>query len=241
MQPGVEIGHAAGDVRRNPEHRLGAVAPGQLIGGQVEVPDSNARGRSRQPERLFVEGELRLALDLFGDVVALGEDAGDLAIVVEDRLIDEIQIAAFQRLARLSLKVDGSGGRNVGSSGRVGLIEQLKKALAFHLREDLANWTSNYVAPPAQAKVTLVAKLEDVLGPPHHRHETWSLFEQPLELVALASKLAVESLNRAPFLIQRLGLGAEIPFCARSLPSDGDLVRGHGERQVFRLGRKTAP
>jgi hypothetical protein len=64
-----------------------------MVGGQIEVPDSNAGGRGRQPERFLVKGDLGLTLDLFGDIVSFSEDAGYLAIVIENRLVDEVQVA----------------------------------------------------------------------------------------------------------------------------------------------------
>ena len=50
MQAGVEILHAARAHRRDAEHRLGAIRPGQHVGGQVEVPGADLRRVGGKPQ-----------------------------------------------------------------------------------------------------------------------------------------------------------------------------------------------
>ncbi len=57
VQAGIEVGHAAHDVGRNAEHRLGAVRPGQNIGRQVQVPGPDLGGLGRQAQRFLRDGQ----------------------------------------------------------------------------------------------------------------------------------------------------------------------------------------
>jgi hypothetical protein len=56
-------------------------------------------------------------------------------------------------------------------TGPIHGVEQLKKTLAFNLRESLADRFAHQVAATDQAPVGLVDELEDVIRPVHNCNE----------------------------------------------------------------------
>ena len=82
---------------------------------------------------------LLLRLHLLGDVVALDEDAGDSAVAIEDRLVDEVQEALLRRRARRALQLHLQALADKGLAPCEHLVQQLEEALARDLGQRLAH------------------------------------------------------------------------------------------------------
>ena len=89
----------------------------------------------------------------FGNVRAFNENRGNLAQVILDRLIDEIQIAGFKRAARSTLQNDPHVGTDEGLTAGEHVIQKFVKALALDLWNSLAHRTANDIPMADQLMV----------------------------------------------------------------------------------------
>ena len=76
-----------------------------------------------------------LSLDKVGDIMAFGKDAAHLASMVQNWLVDEVQIAPFERALCGASQVDLSGCGDVRHAGRIDLIEKFEEGLTFEIGE----------------------------------------------------------------------------------------------------------
>ncbi|MNX99826.1 hypothetical protein D3C86_1322930 [compost metagenome] len=72
--------------------------------------------------------------DRVGDVMPLNEDADDLAAVVADRLIDEVEVAGRQQAVGSLLKLHGALASLEGLARRQHLVEEVVIALTRQFR-----------------------------------------------------------------------------------------------------------
>ncbi|GJD95637.1 hypothetical protein OCOJLMKI_2850 [Methylobacterium iners] len=155
VQPGVEVVDAAGRVRRDAEHRLGAVRPGQHVGERVEIPGADLGRLDGEVPRFLAEGEtfpVGLPLGRQGRVLALegghalplqrhvelaGEEVGQLAGGVVDRRHEQ---PVPERRTVLAVVADvglngarrGDGLAELLHDGRIGLRSLQEAAVAPH-------------------------------------------------------------------------------------------------------------
>ena len=76
---------------------------------------------------------------LLGHVVALGEDAGDLAVGILDWLVDEIDVSPLGLAVRAALDEQRLLTPDERLAGAKDVVEQVEEALAFQLGQRFAH------------------------------------------------------------------------------------------------------
>ncbi|MND60961.1 hypothetical protein D3C80_522040 [compost metagenome] len=114
--------------------------------------------------------------------MALDEDAHDLAGVVADRLVDEVEIAGRQRAVGRLLQLHGALPPMKGLSGRQHLVQEVIIALARQLRQGLTDGFPHHVAMADQLAIGAVVQLDHVLGTVQHCDEARRLHEHVQQL-----------------------------------------------------------
>ena len=122
---------------------------------------------------------------LLGDVVAFGENAGNGAVALDDRLVHQIEDPLLQRRARLALDVHAHLAAHEGLSGAEHLVEQIEKALAGDLRKGFVDRQSRQIAVADELQIGLVHEFEHMVRSAQHAHETGRALEQVAQPVAL--------------------------------------------------------
>ena len=124
MQAFVEIVERHRCTRRNAEHRARPIRPFELVGDNIQVPGADLGHLRGKIERSPANLELLLEPDPIGDVVTLDEDCGDLALIVEDRLIEEIEQTLLGRVAGRALQPDPDRAPHIRFAAGDDLVEQ---------------------------------------------------------------------------------------------------------------------
>ncbi|ACG78003.1 conserved hypothetical protein [Phenylobacterium zucineum HLK1] len=177
---GRHVGRVAGRLRRHGLH-----------GGQVVL----------HPVIEFVEQELLLLGEdgALGHVAALGDDAGDAALLVPDGLVDEVHVAHLDLPAGRVLQRHGQRAAGERLAGGEDPVEDLEQPGWGDLGQGLASRHSDHVAVPDELAVGGVGQAEDVVRPIQHGHEARRLLEQrkqPLALFAVALLARGERFHR---------------------------------------------
>jgi hypothetical protein len=118
-----------------------------------------------------------------GHVVALGKDAHHGAVVVDDRLIDEIDVALLDRPAGQRRHRDRQGFANKRRACRKHIVEQFVKPLPGQFRQRHAHRFADDVLELGQAVVRLVLQFVHMLRPAKKTDETGRLFEEAQQVV----------------------------------------------------------
>ena len=127
----------------------------------------------------FAGAQLRFRPDAIGHVVAADEDAVNALLLVEHRLVQQVDIA----VAACPLEMNRHGARGVGLSGGVHAVEQLEEALLLELGKDFAHAAADELLLARDLDVGVVDVVVDVLRAGEQRHEARHLLEhQPLAL-----------------------------------------------------------
>ena len=112
-----------------------------------------------------------------GDVAAFGEDAGNPAMSIADRLKDEIDEALFRPPCRIPLQIDGQTAADERLLRFVDLVEQLVEALSSDLRQGLEERLADDLAPADELVLGLVDELEHMVGTAVDDHEARGLWK----------------------------------------------------------------
>jgi len=127
---------------------------------------------------------------LFGDVIALDEDALDLAASIRDRLVDEVQ-DAFREYARGALEADRLAIGHDRFAAAIGLVEHVDEALTDQLGKGVAHRLADMLARAGQVDHRRIDQFEYVVGSAQHRHEAGRLLEQRLEPVDVGQQAEI--------------------------------------------------
>ncbi len=159
-------------------------------GGQDGIGIDTARRllgqRIEEAQALLVFTQRQVGPGTLGDIVALDEDAADVAIDIGDRLEDEIQHAVFFRCAAGALQTDVNAGTDEGLAAAVDPVEDFDEALALHFRQRIAHRLADDLALADEPAVGRVDHFEYVLGAAQHRHHSRRLLEHLLQSGLLA-------------------------------------------------------
>lgn len=127
------------------------------------------------------------------DIVALHEDAADLAGVVQDRLVDEVDVVLHRRTVGLRPQLHRHGAADEGLAGGVHAVEQFEEALALQFGQRVPHRLAEDVAVADQRVVGLVGQFEHVLRAPAHGHEARRLLHQVAQVAAFGHQGAVDA------------------------------------------------
>ncbi len=243
MQAGVEIGHGDRLTGRNPEHSLHPRLPEKGVGDQIEVPKPHFRRVRGQPQLLLATGQGPGGAMRLGDVEAFAEDAADVAGVVQDGRVDEVQEALADQPGGPIFQPRRHLVGHLALARGVGVVEHLVEALALELREDLAHRLADEVARAEQSAVGLVHELIDVVRSGQGADEAGGLLEQSL-LPLLLLRLAAGGEHA----LGGLRHSAEHPRDLAGFVAHGGIGEGepgllviaaavHQQRQVLAVGR----
>jgi hypothetical protein len=150
---------------------------------------------------------------LFGNVGALGEDAGDAA-VFDDGLVDHVDVALLALLAGAAPHPDRDVVAEVLLAGGVDRVEHLDQALVGQVGQRLAHRPPRILARPEQRHHRVVDELEHVAGAAHHGHEAGRPGEQGAQALDVGAQVQVGLGHVAGALQQAALLGQHCVFWA---------------------------
>ena len=145
--------------------------------------------RQRQLNRTFFDTLLQRLVQLvdvrfgavgFSDVVPLKENASDLARLVADRLVDEVQddVAAWLVGCVAQCYCKALGDETLAC--RVYAVQHFIQALAFNFRKDLPDRAAKGVSPSHKLNICVVYELKNVFGTSQYGNEARRLLEKLL-------------------------------------------------------------
>ncbi len=149
-----------------------------------------------EAQQLGLPFEVALGAPALGHVVALDEDAGHLALGVADRLVDEVDVPKLGLRHAAPAQEHRHVLAREGLSRAPDLVEDIREALADHLRQCLGEAEADEVAAPDQPAVGVVGQLEDVGRSGQHGDEAGRLLEQLAQQGDLAGQLVADRLHR---------------------------------------------
>ncbi len=129
--------------------------------------------------------QFRFVALLLGYILTLHEDAGDVALVLDDRLQHEVQNRLCRLPVRLALEKQRHALADVGLPGAVDLVQQVDQPLVDNFGQALANRLAQQLAMPGHLSVGIVDQLIDVIRPAQETDESWRLREEAPQLLAL--------------------------------------------------------
>jgi hypothetical protein len=175
---------------REEEVLLHARVPLQLVEGQVAVPEADPGEARGVVEPRAAHGERAFAGGARGGVDALHEDAGHRAVATRDGLVDEIDVALFERRAGCGAVDELRTPGRVRLAGAIHLVEQCHVTLGDGFGQRLGHGAAHDGPVADEREVAGVGHLEQVVGPAQHREERRRLVEELEEVVALGGELA---------------------------------------------------
>ena len=122
---------------------------------------------------------------LLGDLVAVHEDAVDLAGRVQQRLVHEVQDGLRRRTAGFAVQRRLRTAGHVGLPGAVHAIQQFDVALGNDFGQRVAHRAADDAPVTDELEVAGVHDLEHVVGSAHDREEARGLLEQGLQPLLL--------------------------------------------------------
>ena len=129
--------------------------------------------------------QFRFVALLLGYILPLHEDAGDVALVLDDRLQHEVQDRLFRFPVRLALEKQRHALADVGSTRAVDLVQQVDQPLVDNFGQALANRLAQQLAMPGHLSVSIVDQFVDVIRPAQETDESRRLSEEAPQLLAL--------------------------------------------------------
>ena len=194
-------------------------------------PDVIGHGLGKRAELPLAGANRPLGGDPFGDVDSLDEDAGDVVVVVADRLKNEVDEALFRRRVGCALQGHGERIAKEGFAGLIDPVEKFVEALTSEIRQSVTNGSAHDFAVADQLQIAAVRHFEHMVRPAQQRHETGRLPEHLLEPFPLVLHLAF-----GPDLLGRFDDKDDRRHRDAALVDDGRIV----EVQVDLLGDSVA-
>ncbi len=230
------------------QYQFGVVREHHVAGGDIPVPHQHAR-------RVHALGQAFGALFAgplgqvgIADIVALHKNAGDLAILAEQGLVQDIDIAFPERSFGQVLQLHFQTAADKRLAAAEHLVEQFRVALQAHLGQGLRHRFADQVAVPHQFVIGRVDHLEHVALATEHGNEAGRLVEQAAQVAALVVQdarhglvqLGVVKTVDAVVLRHRLDpchlvgavVGIQTGDVDRILDHEGDLAVGAAHRGV---------
>ena len=175
------------------------------VTGLVAHPEHHGRALGHELEALLALAQSRLGPLLLRDVVALHEDAGDRAVVIEDRLVDEIEETLLGLLVRVHSEVDAHAATDEGLAAAGYAVEKIEEALPHHFGQRFADRLADELGPAHQRAVGGIREREDVVGTAEGRDEARRLLEQLAQMLPLLVQRLID-------LLHRLGAAEQVGF-----------------------------
>ncbi len=148
--------------------------------------------------------QLHLAALLLGHIVALDEDSRYLTIVLDDRLVDEIDEDFFLPHAGLSLQECPHTLADIGLAGCIDVIEQTEKRLPLYLGKPFADPLADQLPISGQLLIRIVDELEYMVGAAQEADEARRLGEQHAHPIAFVLQRPGPPEHSALELLHRL-------------------------------------
>lgn len=191
-----------------------------------------------QPRQRVVRGlvaDLARQLMSLGDIVPLHEDARHPSILIQDRLIDEVDVPLHQGGVGLRLYLNGHRPANVRLAAFIDSVKQLKKALACDFRKRLPHRLAEDIPVADQLVVGVVRQFEDEVRPAANGHEARRLLHQRAKAPTLLLQMLVDLPRIQPMMPRTL-----MRMCARLFRirthHGGDLDRAIQDAQQLSVG-----
>ena len=124
---------------------------------------------------------LEASLHRRGNVSSVRDDPHALAVCLDERLVDEIEVDLLDRPSRLLLEGDGDLAADVRLAGAVHPVEELDEPLVAHLGERLGHRLPNDHTVADELEIGVVDELEHVVLATEHSEKRRRLGEDPAQ------------------------------------------------------------
>ena len=232
-QPRHVLDLAVDDVLRPLQLRLGRV---RRLADPRRVTDRRERvaqlvGEGREELVLAPVRRAQRVLGTFarGDVGALDEDAGHVAVGRDERLEDEVDVTFLERRAGLALEQDRDALADVRLARLEHPVQQRDEALGGNLRQRVGDRAADDVAVPDELVEGGIGQLEDVVRSAQHGHEAGGVLEELAQPLGALRQLPVGRFHRLPARLLDLADGlARAPHGDEIAGPDQQIALGEG-------------